>query len=59
MTDAATQLRTALIELNKAAHQAERRAREMNHSQAEALKMMAAYTARLVDTEPSPEGVRH
>lgn len=59
MSDLATKLQSELIDLNEAARRAARTALSLNDPQAEALKMIAAFTERLIkETGPGPS-VKH
>ena len=59
MSDLATRLETELLALNDAAQRAARTALSLNHSQAESLRMIAAFTERLVNDTGPPLRARH
>lgn len=59
MSDLASQLQQELIDLNEAARKAAHTAMLLNHSQAEALRMVAAFTERLVKEDGTERNRRH
>jgi hypothetical protein len=59
MSDLATQLRHELIELTAAAQRAAHTAMLLNHPQAEALRLVAAFTKRLVEEDGSKSSPKH
>lgn len=59
MSDLATRLRHELIELNEAVRRAAHTAVLLNHPQAEALRMMASFTERLVSDDGATPRQRH
>lgn len=59
MSDLPTRLENELTALNEAAQQAARTAVSLNHSQAESLRMIAAFTERLVNDSGPPLRARH
>ncbi|PAU96393.1 hypothetical protein [Paracoccus salipaludis] len=59
MSDFPNRLDNELTALNEAAQRAARTALSLNHSQAESLRMIAAFTERLVNDTGPPLRARH